>query len=54
MFLADVANDMVKKEGMPFREAYTKAFERLDSYEVDFQKNISEKVSLGSAGNLGV
>ncbi len=54
MFLADIANDMVKQENMPFREAYTKAFERLDEYEVDFQKNISEKVSLGSAGNLGV
>ncbi len=54
MFLADIANDMVKNENIPFRDAYTKAFERLSEYEVDFQKNISEKKSLGSAGNLGI
>ncbi len=54
MFLADIANDMVKQENMPFRDAYTKAFERIGDYEVDFQKNIAEKVSLGSAGNLGM
>ncbi len=54
MFLADIANDMVKEENMPFREAYAKAFERLDGYKVDFQKNIAEKQSLGSAGNLGL
>jgi len=54
MFLADIANDMVKNENIPFRDAYMQAFERLDEYEVDFQKNISEKKSLGSAGNLGL
>ncbi len=54
MFLADIANDMVQNENIPFRDAYTKAFERLDEYEVDFQKNISEKKSLGSPGNLGI
>ncbi len=54
MFLADIANDMVAEENMPFREAYAKAFERLDEYTVDFQKNIAEKKSLGSAGNLGI
>ncbi|HID92091.1 TPA: argininosuccinate lyase [Candidatus Peregrinibacteria bacterium] len=54
MFLADIANDMVKNENIPFRDAYMQAFERLDEYEVDFQKNIAEKKSLGSAGNLGV
>lgn len=54
MFLADIANDLVEKEGMPFRDAYVKAFDHLDDYEVDFQKNIKSKVSLGAPGNLGI
>lgn len=52
MFLADIANEMVETEGIPFREAYAKAYERLDEYKVDFQKNIQSKISLGAPGNL--
>jgi argininosuccinate lyase len=54
MFLADIANEMVEQEKIPFRDAYVKAFDRLDDYEVDFQKNIRSKVSFGAPGNLGI
>lgn len=54
MFLADIANDMVKEENIPFREAYKMAYEWLDDYKVDFERNIKSKISLGAPGNLGV
>lgn len=54
IFAADVANDLVKDEGMPFREAYRGAMERLESLHVDYAKNIRSKVSPGAPGNLGV
>jgi hypothetical protein len=39
------------EKGIPFRDAYVQAFEHLDEYEVDFEKNIKSKVSLGAPGN---
>lgn len=51
MFLADIANEMVEKEGIAFREAYKTAYTRLDEYQVDFEKNIRSKLSAGSPGN---
>lgn len=54
IFAADVANDLVKNEGMPFRDAYRVAMERLDGLVIDYQKNIQSKVSPGAPGNLGI
>lgn len=54
MFLADIANDLVEQKNIPFRDAYVQAFDHLDGYEVDFEKNITSKISLGAPGNLGV
>lgn len=54
MFLADIANEMVQNEGIPFRQAYQSAYQHLDSYPIDFQKNIASKCSLGGPGNLGI
>ena len=54
IFMADIANNMVKTEGIPFRDAYKKAVEQVDSYEVDMLKNLESKVSLGAPGNLGI
>ncbi len=51
LFLADIANDLVQKKNIPFREAYKTAFDFLDDYKVDFQKNIAEKISEGGTGN---
>lgn len=52
IFMADLANDLVKTKKIPFRTAYKKAFKDIKKYEVDFQKNLKEKISLGAAGNL--
>ncbi|MBL4694122.1 hypothetical protein JKY72_02030 [Candidatus Gracilibacteria bacterium] len=54
MFAADIANDLVKNEGMPFRDAYKVAMERLEDAEIDFAENIASKVSPGAPGNLGL
>lgn len=54
MFMADLANEMVEKEGLPFRDAYKMAFEKIDDYSVDYAKNLASKVSLGAPGNLGL
>ncbi len=54
IFAADVANDLVKNEGMPFRDAYRVALDRLGGLTVDYQKNIQSKVSPGAPGNLGL
>lgn len=51
LFLADIANQLVSQQNMPFRDAYTKAFDYLDAYTVDFAKNMAEKISEGSVGN---
>jgi argininosuccinate lyase len=53
IFMADIANDMVTKEGIPFRDAYKKAT-MLDSKDIDLGKNIKSKVTLGAPGNLAL
>lgn len=54
IFAADVANDLVKNEGLPFRDAYRIAMERLPLVTIDYQKNIKSKISPGAPGNLGI
>ncbi len=51
IFTADIANAMVVKEGVPFRDAYRKAA-GMDTQGVDLLKNIAGKQSLGAPGNL--
>jgi len=53
IFMADIANEMVVKEGIPFREAYKKASESPQS-SLDLQANIKSKISPGASGNLGI
>src|SRR3989344_2091032 len=53
IFTADIANELVQKEGMAFRDAYKKAAE-MDVGDVDLVKNIASKKSLGAPGNLGL
>jgi len=54
IFMADIANSLVKEQGMPFRDAYLQAKKGMDSGEIDFQENIKSKTSLGAPGNLGL
>lgn len=54
IFMADFANDLVKEKNIPFRDAYKMAYEQIDNYEVDLQKNLKSKISLGAPGNLGL
>ncbi len=56
---ADIANDLVKSKGLPFREAYNVAMQELEKQEaseeiIDPVKNLKSKVSLGAPGNLGL
>jgi len=51
---ADIANEMVKQEGKPFREAYNQALKEIDNYQIDLKGNIKSKVSLGAPGNLNL
>ncbi len=51
IFTADIANAMVMKDGVPFRDAYKKAA-GMDAGAVDLLKNIAAKKSLGAPGNL--
>ncbi len=53
IFTADIANQMVVDQGMPFRDAY-KAAADMRPEDVDLQKNIASKVSLGGPGNLNI
>lgn len=52
IFMADLANDLVKTKKIPFRTAYKKAFKEIKKYQVDLEKNLKEKVSPGAPGNL--
>ena len=55
IFAADMANEMVEKEGMSFRDAYVKVGQALDEIkDFNLEKNIASKKSLGSPGNLGL
>lgn len=50
---ADIANELVEKNGISFRDAYLQVKDDLESIEVpDYSANIASKKSLGSAGNL--
>ncbi len=51
IFTADIAIELAKK-GMPFREAYKKALAVKE--EINLQKNIASKISLGGPGNLNL
>lgn len=51
IFTADIANDMVQQQGVAFRDAY-KAAADMRPEDVDLQKNLASKVSLGGPGNL--
>ena len=52
IFAADIANDLVKEKGIPFREAYQMAMEEVGKGKVDYVKNLKSKVSPGGPGNL--
>lgn len=53
IFAADVANEMVEKEGISFRDAYIQVGKALDQIEeFNLEENILSKKSLGSPGNL--
>jgi argininosuccinate lyase len=55
IFAADMANEMVEKEGISFRDAYVLVGQSLDAVkDFDFDKNIQSKKSLGSPGNLDI
>lgn len=50
---ADIANELVEKKGMSFRDAYLQVKDDLESIDIpDYSANIASKKSLGSAGNL--
>jgi len=53
IFMADIANELVVKQGIPFRDAYMKAKE-IACDNIDLQENLKRKVSLGAPGNLGL
>ena len=53
IFAADMANEMVEKDGVSFRDAYVRVGQALeDVKEFNLEKNIKSKKSLGSPGNL--
>lgn len=54
IFMADIANELVVKQGIPFRDAYMQAKDRLGDFDIDLQENLKSKVSLGAPGNLGL
>lgn len=55
IFAADVANDLVQKEGISFRDAYVKVGQALEEMTgTNFEENIASKKSLGSPGNLAI
>ena len=54
IFAADIANDLVKKEGIPFREAYQLAMQKVKDVKIDPKKNLRSKVSPGAPGKLHI
>lgn len=50
IFTADLATEMAKK--IPFRDAYKLALKEIKKHQVDPQKNLATKISLGAPGNL--
>lgn len=53
MFTADIANDMVLTNGIPFRDAYKKATTMTDG-AMNLAKNLASKKSIGAPGNLSL
>lgn len=53
MFTADIANDMVLTQGIPFRDAYRKAAEASTS-GINLAKNLFSKNTIGAPGNLAL
>jgi len=53
IFSADIATAMAAQEGIPFRDAYVRACDRLANEDIDPYENIKSKISLGAPGNLG-
>jgi len=54
LFMADVATNLVKEKGIPFRDAYKQSVTAMKDYEIDYEKNIKSKISLGAPGNLAM
>jgi argininosuccinate lyase len=55
IFAADIANEMVETEGVSFRDAYVRVGQTLDKIQdLNLEKNILSKKSLGSPGNLAI
>jgi len=54
IFAADIANQLVKEDGLPFRDAYNQAMDKLSAKNIDIQKNLKSKISLGAPGNLNL
>ncbi len=54
IFAADIANELVQKEGMAFRDAYNIAMEKVKTHKLDFAANIKSKISPGAPGNLAL
>ncbi|MEK7479704.1 MAG: hypothetical protein AAB665_00280, partial [Patescibacteria group bacterium] len=53
IFTADIANERVIKDGIPFRDAYKEAAYMVPE-DVDLEKNIASKKGLGAPGNLAL
>ena len=53
IFTADIANERVIREGIPFRDAYKEAAYMVPE-DVDLEKNIASKKGLGAPGNLAL
>ncbi len=54
IFAADIANELVEKKHLPFRDAYEKALKLVGKQKIDYQKIIKNRKSLGAPGNLGL
>ena len=52
IFAADAANELVQEKGIPFRDAYKQVLGVLEGQEVDMEKNLASKKSLGAPGDL--
>lgn len=52
IFAADLANALVKNEGVSFRDAYGMAMDKLLGMEFDFEENLKTKISPGAAFNF--
>jgi argininosuccinate lyase len=53
IFMADIANDMVRNDGIPFRDAY-KRIKDMPVDAIDLAGNIASKKTLGAPGNLAL